>query len=172
MPTDANPGPEPAGPSDDDLRMLAGFAAELADGVEAALPAWVLRCVESTWAAWAGEPAPPALRAAAEQAGLAARDRVGPRVRDLLGRDVDDQPTNPLSIVRSAVVFPTEVLREAGVPEVVRDDVARRQFPDDAYDLTPVSFAELDPALHEPGLAWGAAKAHVHLARRRAEGRR
>ena len=31
---------------------------------------------------------------------------------------------------------------------------------------------DLDPALHEPGLRWGAAKAHVVLARRRAEGRR
>jgi hypothetical protein len=40
------------------------------------------------------------------------------------------------------------------------------------YDLTPASFADVDPALHEPGLVWGAAKAHVHLARRRREGRR
>ena len=30
----------------------------------------------------------------------------------------------------------------------------------------------LPTALHEPGLVWGAAKAHVVLARRRAEGRR
>jgi putative CocE/NonD family hydrolase len=45
-------------------------------------------------------------------------------------------------------------------------------FPDDAYDLGPASFADIDPSLHEPGLMWGAAKAHVHLARRRAEGLR
>ena len=40
------------------------------------------------------------------------------------------------------------------------------------YDLSPASFADLAPALKEPGLVWGAAKAHVHLSRRRAEGRR
>jgi len=70
--------------------------------------------------------------------------------------------------VRSAVVFPTEVLRAAGVPPVDRDEAARTMFPDDDYDLTPASFAELDPALTEVGIVWGAAKAHVHLARRRA----
>ena len=48
----------------------------------------------------------------------------------------------------------------------------RAMFPDDLYDLTPGSFRDLDPALHEPGLEWGAAKAHVHLARRRAAGQR
>ena len=47
-----------------------------------------------------------------------------------------------------------------------------RAFPDDVYDLAPASFADVDPALHEPGLVWGAAKAHVHLARRRRDGRR
>ena len=40
----------------------------------------------------------------------------------------------------------------------------RRNFPDDVYDLSPATFADVDPALHEPGLVWGAAKAHVHLA--------
>ena len=33
-------------------------------------------------------------------------------------------------------------------------------------------FADVDPTLHEPGLRWGASKAHVVLLRRRAEGRR
>jgi hypothetical protein len=51
---------------------------------------------------------------------------------------------------------------------VPRDEFSVRSFPDDAYDLSPASFADVDPALHEPGLAWGAAKAYVHLARRRA----
>ncbi len=50
---------------------------------------------------------------------------------------------------------------------LARDAFARRQDPDDVYDLMPASFADIDPALAEPGLVWGAAKAHVHLARRR-----
>jgi hypothetical protein len=68
---------------------------------------------------------------------------------------------NPLAIVREAVAHPTAVLARAGVPPVVRDEHAEQLFPDDAYDLTPGAFADLDPALHEPGLVWGAAKAHV-----------
>ena len=51
-----------------------------------------------------------------------------------------------------------------------RDEFAERTFPDDVYDLSPASFADVDPALHEPGLMWGAAKAHVILHRRRSEG--
>jgi hypothetical protein len=60
------------------------------------------------------------------------------------------------------------VLADAGVPPVHRDGAAERLFPDDVYDLTPASFADLDAAVHEPGLVWGAAKAHVILRRRRA----
>jgi hypothetical protein len=59
------------------------------------------------------------------------------------------------------------VLRAAGVPPVRRDEFAEHAFPDDVYDLAPASFADVDPSLHEPGLVWGAAKAHVHLSRRR-----
>jgi hypothetical protein len=44
---------------------------------------------------------------------------------------------------------------------VQRDADAERLFPDDPYDLTPGSFADIDPELHDPGLLWGAAKAHV-----------
>jgi len=85
----------------------------------------------------------------------------------LFAQDVDDQRVNPLAIVRGAVRYPTEVLRVAGVPPVVRDEFDERAFPDDLYALTPASFADVDPALHEPGLLWGAAKAHAHLTRRR-----
>jgi hypothetical protein len=71
-------------------------------------------------------------------------------------------------LLRSAARFPTGVLLDAGVPGAVRDEFLQTQFPDDVYDLGPAAFADLDPSLHEPGLIWGAAKAHVHLARRRA----
>jgi hypothetical protein len=35
-----------------------------------------------------------------------------------------------------------------------------------------MTLGDVRPDLTEPGIAWGAAKAHVVLARRRAEGRR
>ena len=86
--------------------------------------------------------------------------------------DVDEQVGNPLAILRSLVHHPTAVLRSAGASPVPRDDFDVRNFPDDVYGLSPATFADVDPALHEPGLVWGAAKAHVHLARRRREGKR
>jgi hypothetical protein len=72
-----------------------------------------------------------------------------------------------LSILRRAVRYPTGVLRSAGVPPIVRDAYDERHFPDDDYGLTPLAFADVGPTLHDAGLAWGAAKAMVHLERRR-----
>ncbi len=139
-------------------------ATALADAIEAALPAWVERSVARILEEHFGR-AEPELMAAAAEAGRRARDDVGPRVRALLAADVDEQRTTPLSLLREAVRYPTGVLREAGVPPADRDRVQARLFPDDVYDLAPATFADLDPALAEPGIAWGAAKAYVHLQR-------
>jgi hypothetical protein len=149
-----------------DVARLFEYAADLADAVEVALPDFVARSV------WSRLPEDPpvdrsAVADAVAEAGRRARDELGERVRVLLAQDIDEQRTNPLAILRTAVRYPTELLRGWGIPPVPRDPDAVRLFPDDDYDLTPGSFADIDPALHEPGLLWGAAKAHVHLARRR-----
>ncbi|MEZ5138517.1 MAG: hypothetical protein R2711_07040 [Acidimicrobiales bacterium] len=89
-------------------------------------------------------------------------------MRALLAADVDAQAQGPLALVREAVRHPTAVLAAAGVGPVVRDEFDERAFPDDVYGLAPAAFADLDPALGELGLVWGAAKAHVVLRRRRA----
>jgi hypothetical protein len=138
----------------------------LTDALEAALPGWVVRSVEGRWQDWQGAtPLPASARAAAEEAGARARVEVGEQLRALLALDVDEQRVNPLDLVRRAVSYPAAVLRAAGVPEVVRDEFAERAFPDDVYDLAPASFADIDQSVYEPGLEWGAAKAHAHLAR-------
>jgi hypothetical protein len=139
----------------------------LADAIEAALPKWVVQSVEGRWRDWKGVAAGPELLEAARVAGERARMEVGSAVRELLALSVDEQPVNPLTLVRRAVIYPTEVLRETGMPPVVRDEFDERAFPDDVYALTPAAFADVDQSLYEPGLMWGAAKAHAHLARRR-----
>lgn len=154
-----------------DAAALAGYAAALADAVEAHLASWVERVVAERHRAWSGA-LPDDVAVAARAAGAVAVAEVGPRVRALLARDVDAQATGPLALLRAAAVHPTGVLRAAGVPPVARDPVAVRIHPDDVYDLGPASFADVHPDLHEPGLTWGAAKAHVVLARRRREGLR
>jgi hypothetical protein len=151
-------------PMDDEAR-LHDYAVRLADAIDAALPGWVVRSVERFTASAAP-------LAAAREAGEEARTVIGASARALLLTDIDEQTETPLGLLRSAVRYPTEVLRAAGVSPVRRDPFAERAFPDDVYDLSPASFADVDPSLHEPGLEWGAAKAHVHLTRRRAEGLR
>lgn len=158
-----------AHPLDDpaDAAALARYAAALADAVELAIPRWVERVVHQRWREWAGTEPSADLTRAATAAAAAALAQVTPALRTLLATDVDAQRANPLSIIRGAVTHPTSVLATAGVPPARRDADAERIFPDDAYDLSPASFAEVDPSLHEPGLTWGAAKAHVILRRRR-----
>jgi hypothetical protein len=138
-------------------------ATALADAIEAALPGWVERSVRSRLP----DPAPVAVAEAAADAGRRAAAEVGGAVRTLLAADVDEQQTTPLSLLRGAVRYPTDVLRAAGVPPAERDEVQQRLFPDDVYDLSPASFADVDPLLAEPGIEWGAAKAFVHLQRHR-----
>jgi hypothetical protein len=150
----------------DDDAALARHAVALADAIEAAVPGWISGAILGRAEAWrpglAAELAPQA-----DAAGAAAAADVVPKVRALLAADVDAQAGNPLAVLRTAVVHATVVLEAAGVPAVVRDEFAERAFPADRYDLSPAAFADVHPDLHELGLVWGAAKAHVVLARRR-----
>jgi hypothetical protein len=158
----ANPADDPA-----DLEALDRHAAALVQAVEVALPGWVQRAVATRWAEQHEDELPEPVQDAAREAAAAAVDEVLPPLRALLAEDVAEQRGNPLSLVRRAVVHPTRVLAAAGVVPLDRDDEARRLFPDDVYDLVPATFADLDESVLDPGVAWGAAKAHVLLRRRR-----
>ncbi len=144
-------------------------AERLAAAVEAALPGWVERSVRQRVTQFGGV-ADPEVMAQAAGAGQRAAAEVGPELRRLVAADVDQQWTNPLSLLRQAVRYPTAVLRDAGVPPIVRDAYDERHFPDDDYGLTPLAFADVDPSLHDVGLAWGATKAMAHLSRHRRPG--
>lgn len=150
-----------------DAAALRAHADALLEAVIAALPVWVERSVSDRYQQWAGRPAPAEVMAHARREGRDAVLDVEPRLRSLLATDVDQQRSNPLAILRSAVRFPAAVLREAGVPPVERDAHAEAMFPEDRYDLSPAAFADLGETVHERGLVWGAAKAHTVLRRRR-----
>lgn len=156
MPSD-QPGPDdPTSP----------YSSALAAAAVGAVPGWVVRCVVQRCHE-AGAVVDETVFGAAAVAGVAAARLVERDLRSLFATDIDEQRTGPLEVLRSAVVFPTRVLGELGVPPVDRDDFERRAFPGDVYGLSPASFSDVDEVLHEPGLAWGAAKAHTHLQRRR-----
>ncbi|MGK2948680.1 MAG: hypothetical protein ACSLFP_08910 [Acidimicrobiales bacterium] len=162
---DAKPPPGPDDP--DDAAALARYARALGDAVDVALVGWVEQAVAQRWEQCHSAPPPAAVAAAARAAGERARSEVLPQLRTLLATDVDAQRANPLALLRQAVAHPTTVLADAGVPPVERDPQAEQLFPDDLYDLTIATFGDLHPSVHEPGLVWGAAKAHVILRRRR-----
>ncbi len=165
---DGSPDDTAAPPIDPGADALARYGDALARAVTAALGPWMAAAVEARLPAGLdpGQRAE-ADRALAEATGQAVAD-VGGRLHQLLALDLDDQWTNPLSIIRQAVAYPTAVLAAAGAPPVPRDDTDAALHPDDVYGLVPLAFADLGPEVHERGLEWGAAKAHVHLTRRRA----
>lgn len=156
--------------SDADEQRFRAIGAELVSAVERSVPSWIVSLVLDR-VERAGAHADEALRSAAEEAGASAAAEVGSRLRQLLALDLDAQDTSPLAVVRTAASHAHGVLAEAGIPAPERDPFVLATFPDDTYDLSPASWADIDPSLHELGLTWGAAKAFVFKARRRAEGR-
>lgn len=165
MASDANLGPSAA-----DEDRFAEISVALADAVEAVLPGWIERLVTERALQWRGA-VTAEVRSTAVQAGQAAVTDVTPTFRAFLQLDIDRQRSNPLAILREATRFAHDALAELGVPPVERDEFAQRSFPDDRYGLVPATWDDVDPSLHDLGITWGAAKAYLHKARRRAEDR-
>ena len=143
------------------------YARALADAIEAALPGWVTGAVERVMAGQSAGDDP------RDQAGRRRGRRRRPRPRPGPPSGPCSRPTSTTSAApRSPFCarpcsIPTRVLQDAGVPPVRRDRFAERAFPDDLYDLTPASLADVDPALTDLGISWGAAKAFEHKRRHR-----
>lgn len=145
------------------------YARQLVEVVETVLPRWVERSVDRVQTAWVEAGGLPGADTAAHasEVGRRAGAEVGAELRALFEADIDEQRSNPLGVLRHAVRYPTLVLRSAGVPCVERSEFDVMHFPDDDYGLTPMTFADVDDALHEPGILWGAMKARLHLDRHR-----
>lgn len=148
----------------DDMAVFRELSTALADGIEEHLCGWTEHNVVRIATA-AGIADDDTLRSLALRAGQRCRDEVGPRVRELLEMDIDDQRSTPLVLLRGAVSHATDALSSLGVPEVRRDEFERRAFPDDLYGLSPATMSDLDESLGELALMWGAGKAHMHKRR-------
>src|SRR5438105_10741514 len=97
------------------------YSRSLLDQVRQVLPQWVEREVARIMVAWRGD-MPREVADNARLAGERAGADIGSELMQLLELDIDEQRTNPLSVLRHAVRYPTEVLRAAGVPEVQRTE--------------------------------------------------
>lgn len=146
------------------------YSRQLLDAVHEVVADWVERCIRSVCTAQ-GIALTDTDREIIGRAADETQAEVHRQLSALLELDVDEQRSNPLDILRRAVGRATTVLRDLGASPVPRDEFAQRVFPDDVYDLSPASFAQVDERLTEPGIVWGAWKAKTVLDRRRAEGR-
>jgi hypothetical protein len=158
-------GGEPQSSALDDQR-LAEIAADLLDAMVDAIPAWVRRTVEARAAG--SEIAldePQRGRIAQVASDLAAA--LTPQLEQVLTADVDGGSGSPLAVVRSGTGTLNDLLDELGIPRPARDDFSVSRFPEDRHDIGPAAFVDIDESVHEPGIMWGAARAHVHLRRRR-----
>lgn len=145
-------------------------AAELLASVRRTAPGWLARVTRAA-AARGGvtiAPGDPELDGVV----AAATERLLDDLEALLATDVDEQRTNPLSLLRAAVTGPTDLLRRRDVPPPAPDAFLAEHFPRDTYGLGPATWADVDPSVHATGIAWGAWKAMTVLRRRREEGRR
>ncbi len=157
-----------SGTEADGFALMAQGAGPLIEGVARLGPGWVVRAVTTLVDAWGkldGAGRSDAI-ADATAAGEQAAVRVETELRSLFELDPAAQRATPLEIIRSLRREASEVLRGAGVPEVVRDPFETRAFPDDPYGIVLKSPAELgDDDLGGALLAWGLGKAKVLRAR-------
>ncbi len=141
----------------------------LADRLSEALSSWLTdialqRVVES------GLPVDETLRRRISDRACVTCDELGPWVRSVITADVDLSAGSPLAVLRDGVGPMNSLLREIGLPPPGRDRTAMAMFPGDTYDLGPASFTDIHPDLQDAGIAWGAARAHVHLHRHAGRG--
>ena len=148
------------------MESLQEIGAQLGQELEKALPRWVEACVRKIYEASGGEWHQQIADETMDAGVKCAKDLLQ-ELTHLLAADVEQQSPNPMSVLRKAALYPTEVLVRNEVPPLQRDEYAELTFPQDIYDLTPTAFLEFGQRCHELGITWGAAKAHAHFARRR-----
>ena len=134
-------------------RILSGMTSEalrLRTALVAVFPDYVMRSLEKHGIT-------------ADRATVAAIDRgagwLDTELDALLSTPAAEQDRSPLELFRSALSFPTEALRAAGVAPVDRDPVAIDLLPGDVYDLAPGGSSQLGDDVRAAQLTWGAAKA-------------
>jgi len=144
--------------TDDDQAMYDAISERLVDASSRALGPWV----EATVGRLA-----PGHQAEARAAGVRCAAEITEQLRTLVALDIDAQRSTPLALLRGASGYVAGVLRAAGVTPPVRDDVDVRNTPADEYGVGPSTWSDLGEEVGELGIAWGAAKAHLHLRRHR-----
>lgn len=141
--------------SESEVVDVGALGIALLEALRVEMPLWACSVVEQR----GGDPV------TGRQVGMRAYESLEQELRDLLTADIDAQRGTPLSILRRAVVWPTEVLRAAGIAAVSRDPDDEARFPDDVYALTPAAFSDFGEVSGDAGLRWSVGKAFEHKRR-------
>lgn len=150
------------------LARLQTAGAAILAGVQARLAPYLAARAQRVLDAWGHLDAATRARVDEQLGGAvtAAAQRVTDELRGFFASDPATQHATPLQIVRDSSREPTQILAEAGVSPVARDEFDERTLPGDRYGLAPRSFAELGAAdLGPQHLVWGLAKAATLRAR-------
>lgn len=89
------------------------------------------------------------------------------RFTRLATADIDEPISGPLEQIRQATSGATYLLRELDASPVVRDEAVATLYPEDVFSIGPTAARELGQEVHDASIAWGAAKAYLHLHRHR-----
>lgn len=138
--------------SEDDTRY-AEIAASLLSAIDRALAPWVEQTLNARGLT---DPATVTATVAAVRAGAL------PDLEQLLAADIDRHRSTPLEILRRAATPMTEVLAAHGLQ---RDPRALEDR--DPFQIGPMTWSDLNEEVAEAGMTWGAAKAHIHISRRK-----
>lgn len=150
----------------DDDAILEPYPAALYSAVVANADAWLRRCVSKVTGGAA------VVVSAAECDAVIARTAgvIDTSLRDMLGRDPEEQRMSPLQVIRSATSELTEYLLSVGCTPVKRDEMDASMLPEDVFAFGPVTWRDLGDDVHEAGIAWGAWKAATIMSRHRDAG--
>lgn len=85
------------------------------------------------------------------------------RFRRLATADIDEPISGPLEQIRRATSGATNLLRDLDASPVVRDEAVVALYPEDVFGIGPTAAMELGQEVHDASIAWGAAKAYLHL---------
>ena len=144
--------------------MLSKISVDFADQLAAALPDWIDRIARQRMLE-GGVLVDERSDGLIADCAAATSKILAAKVRAAVLADVDSASGSPLAVVRDGVGPLNDLLTELGVGASARDRTMIEMFPDDVHDLGPASFSDISADLHDPGITWGAARAHVHLKR-------
>lgn len=156
--------------SSNQSQQLERYSQDLFDAVVRDAPSWITRRVNEILRTSNASDIEKVI-SGVDGVAIKTQQFVSDRLFKLLSEDVDMQRSNPLHILRSSSVFANQLLKEANVAQVHRDEFDKSALPDDVYAIGPLTWRDLSDDVHEVGITWGAWKAATILQRRRSEGK-